>query len=410
MLTLLSICFRFRHGFFDNTVNWIEIVLAEGKTVKASRWEEPEIFWGAASSFGTLGVVTLLEVQLRDAASYVELTYFPFSNMDGALKTMQDEIANNQIDYLDGIVYSRDSIVVCAGTLCDRLPAGAEVQQFTRPQDPWFYIHVQRRSKAASPEPVTIYVPLVDYLFRYDRGGFWVGRYAFKYFITPFNRVTRYILDRFTRTRVMYHALHKSGHSRRYIIQDVAIPYERSTEFHHWLDSTFNIYPIWICPLRQRRDDSNSRYGLYSFFGDPSTPEYMLNFGVWGPVSKNRREWIRQNRLLEHKVDEFGGRKWLYAQTFYTESEFWSIYDRKSYDALRARYGAEYLPNVCDKVKVDVAAEEAAIQSSWLLWRLDLFWSLWPLSGLYGVWKAWRGGDYLLQKQSTASMQAMNRE
>lgn len=400
----------FRYGFFDNTVNWIEIVLAEGRTVKASRWEQPEIFWGAASSFGTLGVVTLLEVQLRRASPYVELTYFPFSDIDAALKTMRAEISNEKTDYLDGIVYSQDNMVVCSGTLCDKLPAGAEVQQFTRPRDPWFYIHAQRRTKAGSGEPVTVYVPLTDYLFRYDRGAFWTGRYAFKYFITPFNRITRYVLDRFMHTRVMYHALHKSGHSKKYIIQDVAIPYEGVTEFHDWLDSNFGIYPIWICPLRQRRDDATAKHGLYSVLADQSTPEYMLNFGVWGPGSNNRRKFIDQNRLLEHKVDELGGRKWLYAHTYYTESEFWSIYDRQSYDALRAKYSATYLPNVYDKVRVHAEAEEAAIQSSWILWLQFMLWSIWPLSGLYGVWKVIMGGDYLLQKRSPASAQATKQE
>ena len=136
----------------------------------------------------------------------------------------------------------------------------------------------------------------------------------------------------------------------------------------------------------------------------------MLNFGVWGPGSNNRRKFIDQNRLLEHKVDELGGRKWLYAHTYYTESEFWSIYDRRSYDALRAKHGATHLPSVYDKVRVHAEAEVAAIQSSWILWLQYVFWSIWPLSGLYGVWKVIIGGDYLLQKQSTAPVQAKKQE
>lgn len=396
----------FRHGFFDTTVNWIEIVLATGETVKASRDELPELFWGAAAAFGTLGVVTLLEVQLKDATEYVELTYSPFTTMGDAMKMMQMQAADSQVDFLDGIVFSRDEIVVCSGSLRNQLPPGAEVQQFTRRHDPWFYIHVQRRTRGAS-NSVTIFVPLVDYLFRYDRGGFWVGRYAYKYFVTPFNRITRYVLDRFMHTRVMYHALHASGQSKMYIIQDVAVPYEATTEFHHWLDDTFNLYPIWLCPLRQRRDAPNSQHGLYSSLAKPSTPEMIMNFGVWGPGSTDRREFVRQNRMLEHKVGELGGRKWLYAHAYYTEEEFWEIFNREDYDALRVKYGADYLASVYDKVKVDTKAEEDAINSSWLVWLLYMFWSIWPLSGLYGVYKAWRGGDYLLRQKSMAPNQAI---
>jgi FAD/FMN-containing dehydrogenase len=405
----------FRYGFFDGTVNWVEMVLANGTTTRASRTENPDVFWGAASSFGTLGVVTLLEVRLREATKYVELSYYAASNMPDAMKIFEAQTANPTVDYLDGIVFARDSIVICSGRLTSSLPAEAHVQQFTRRSDPWFYIHVQRRVATNTPQekPVTEYVPLVDYLFRYDRGGFWVGRYAFRYFITPFNRITRSILDRFMHTRVMYHALHASGQSRMYIIQDVALPYDAASKFHEWLHDAFGLYPLWLCPLRQRRDGGRpeARHGLYASLADPeASPEFMMNFGVWGPGSKNRSEFVRQNRLLEHKVDELGGRKWLYAHAYYTKEEFWSIYERTAYDKLRAKYGASYLPSVYDKVKVDVEAEERAIHTSWMAWLLWLFWSIWPLSGLYGVYKAWRGGEYLLQKESSSSFPALKED
>jgi len=57
----------FRYGFFDRTVNWIEMVLADGEVVRASGTEREDLFLGAASSFGTLGVATLLEIQLIEA-------------------------------------------------------------------------------------------------------------------------------------------------------------------------------------------------------------------------------------------------------------------------------------------------------------------------------------------------------
>ena len=40
----------FRYGFFDNTVNWCEIVLANGEIVQASAENEPDLFFGAAST------------------------------------------------------------------------------------------------------------------------------------------------------------------------------------------------------------------------------------------------------------------------------------------------------------------------------------------------------------------------
>ena len=398
----------FRHGFFDNTVQWIEIVVPSGEVQRISREDNPELFWGAAGSFGTLGVVTLLKIQLRDAADWVELTYYPFSEINDAMEQVKQEVAKPQVDYLDGIVFSRDNIVICSGKLTNALPqSGAEVHHFLRPRDRWFYQHVSRRTAKSSGRPVTIYTPLADYLFRYDRGAFWVGKYAFSYFLTPFNRITRYILDRFMHTRVMYHALHESGQAKIYIIQDVAIPYENVRTFHEWLDDTFSIYPIWLCPLRQRRDAANSEFGLYAELANKEkTPEFMMNFGVWGPGSSNRKDFLKQNRDLEKKVGDLGGRKWLYAHAYYTEEEFWGIYNKKEYDTLREKYGAQYLPSVYDKVKV----KEEETDGSLLAWLVVLFWSIWPLSGLYGVYKAFMGGEYLMQKKSNAKMKSIKGE
>jgi FAD/FMN-containing dehydrogenase len=373
----------FRYGAFENTVNWIEIVLPNGDVARASKTEKPDLFWGAASSFGTLGVVTLLEVQLRDAKRYVELTYRHVKAFDDVVSVLQAESTHDTTnDYVDAITFSLDSTVICTGRLVDTLPQGVFPRQFLRARDPWFYLHAQdiekrlQRHGTPSTAVEVDYIPLVDYLFRYDRGGFWGARYAFRYFITPFNRITRFLLNPFMHTRVMYRALHQSGLSDFQVVQDVGIPYPNATEFAHWLDQHLSIYPLWLCPLLVRREFPDSRHGLHAEFGDPSAPN-MLNFGVWGPVSFNRRECVAANRALEQTVHRLGGKKWLYAHAYYTEDEFWAHYDRKSYDALRAKYGADYLPSVYDKAKVDVDAEEAAANASWLAWMLAAFWMIW---------------------------------
>ena len=394
----------FRYGAFDSSINSIEIVLGSGEVATASKTEMPDLFWGAASAFGTLGVVTLLGVELIPAKTYVEMTYHLSPNIADATAKIVQETRKSEVDYVDGIMYSADATLICSGRLVDELPQGRDSRQFMRSRDPWFYVHAERVVKKLRQKPgtVTDYIPLVDYLFRYDRGGFWGGRYAFKYFLTPFNRITRRILDPFLHTRVMYRAMHKSGLSDFYLLQDVGIPYDKVSEFQQWLDQTFRIYPVWLCPLKLSRDSPDSSHGLHSEFGDPNMPG-MLNFGIWGPLSFNRREVVQANRALEQKVHELGGKKWLYAHTYYTEDEFWANYDRKSYDALRSKYSATYLPSVYDKVKVDVEAEEAKLRASSKARLLYRVWNIWPLRGLYGVYEAVVGGDYLLQKRQFSS-------
>jgi Delta24-sterol reductase len=89
----------FRYGAFDATINWIEMVLPNGQVATASRTrdDKTDLFWGAASAFGTLGVVTLLEVQLREAKPYVALTYSLHRDMAGANAKIQEEIGMKSV-------------------------------------------------------------------------------------------------------------------------------------------------------------------------------------------------------------------------------------------------------------------------------------------------------------------------
>jgi len=44
------------------------------------------------------------------------------------------------------------------------------------------------------------------------------------------------------------------------------------------------------------------------------------------------------NRLIERKVRELGGIKSLYSDSYFAEDEFWQIYNRPAYAALKERY------------------------------------------------------------------------
>lgn len=392
----------FRYGFFDRTVSWIEMVLANGTVVAASQDENSDLFYGAASSFGTLGVTTLLRIDLIPAKKFVELTYNPVSGIEDAVSMIQRAATDPRNDFIDGIMFSKTSGVICIGSLTDG-DSRAPVQRFTKSTDPWFYLHAEdmlRRGQRG--QKTTECVPLRDYLFRYDRGAFWMGRYAYKYFLTPFNRVTRWALDYFMHTRVMYHALHKSGQMKHYIIQDVAVPYPAATDFSEYIHDSFGCYPIWLCPLDNSRQESAAQRDNLLREEIKALPKLLINFGVWCSGPSNRHEFVRINRDLEQKVHSLKGRKWLYALTYNTEEEFWSLYDRTEYDALRKKYHASYLPTVFDKVKVDVDAEESVLRESYTARLLSLFWSIWPLSGFYGIYKAALGGDYLVSSESTS--------
>lgn len=119
----------------------------------------------------------------------------------------------------------------------------------------------------------------------------------------------------------------------------------------------------------------------------------LLNIGVWGLGPKDPDAFIEQNRSLESHLSKIGGCKWLYAQTFYSEEEFWSVYDRSAYEALRKKYGATYLPDVYGKVKKGEdwrgrRGKDGKTKKGFLDW--------WVFPGLHGLVTSKMGKEYIL--------------
>ena len=384
----------FKHGFFNRTINNVEMVLADGEVVRCSENEKPDLFHGAAGAVGSLGVTTLVELQLREAKNHVETVYHPVSSVAEAIEKIEQVILDPELDYVDGILYSKSQGAIITGRMTDAPKQYAPVQRFSDAKDPWFYLHVQdaitkRRS------PTTEMIPMAEYLFRYDRGSFWVGALAFDYFKMPFNDYTRWWLDDFVHTRMMYTALHASRQSQKCIIQDLALPFSTAERFIDYTDKVFGIYPLWLCPLRQSQLPTMHPQAK-EVESDGHAPKPMLNIGLWGLGPPQPDDFVQANRDLERKLRELGGMKWLYAQTYYTENEFWQIYDRDWYDALREKYNATSLPSIYEKVKVDIGTGKRAVDAPFGSFLVDT----WPFSGLYGIRKAIDSGTYLQARTS----------
>lgn len=403
----------FKYGFFDRTADFIEIVLADGQVrVAALKQQNGELFEAAAGSFGTMGVITAVGVRLRKAQTHVEVTYHSLYTVSDALDRITQLTQANRataVDFVDGIVYARDKIVVIAGRLENR-PTGVKtrvkVQTFTRPTDPWFYLHAEKQFRTAGrqySDPRPEYVPLMDYLFRYDRGSFWMAKYGFRYFCMPLNRVTRFLLDQNVRTRCMYRGLHASGMASQYVIQDVAVPMNSLALLLDFVHEQYGFFPLWLCPLRFKDKQAFMPRALLKSAEptgsiDTDNGIMMMNVGIWGPGPKDWPAFVASNRALEQKVQALGGSKWLYANTYYTEDEFWEVYDKERYDAVRAKYNVNGLPNVYEKVKNDLVGKHSGPRRPRICPQSRI-WGKRPFCGVYGAYRMLRGGDYLIKKQ-----------
>ncbi|KAJ4357403.1 uncharacterized protein N0V89_001978 [Didymosphaeria variabile] len=395
----------FRYGLFDRSVQGIEVVLGNGEVVWATGDRENphrDLFFACAGSCGSLGVVTLLKMKLIDAKPYVELEYRAIGSVNEAVDVLQEVEHDPSVDYIDGILYSMDSGVIMVGRL-QAAPIPGRIQCFDKASDPWFYLHAEQILKHTKDgeKPYKESIPVKSYFFRYDRGVFWGGAIAFNYFVTPFNDFTRRLLDPYMYSRTMIHALHRSGISSQAIIQDLGVPYESAEAFIKWTDEKTGFWPLWLCPVKPPPRDECS----FST-ANVDSEKMLLDIGIWGMGPKDSRKFIALNREFEAKVAELGGIKCLYAHAYYTEDEFWRIYNEKEYTGLRRKYHADSLPSIFDKVKVDLQGvagpKSLQRQETWGQWTSRNFWGTWPLGGLYGVASATKGllveSDFLLRK------------
>ena len=156
--------------------------------------------------------------------------------------------------------------------------------------------------------------------------------------------------------------LHQIGDellARSYVVQDFVMPdAPAACALAAYATRETGIYPLWVCPVRTVADSarapSNAGFGFPVQRGAAGARdgELMFNVGVYGaPYGGRSFEPVELNRALESRVSALGGRKMLYAQSFYTRDEFWALFDRAAYDAARRAARAEGLfADIADKL------------------------------------------------------------
>lgn len=329
----------FKWGAFNQTFNWYEVITPKGEIIKVSSTQHQDLYHAIPGSAGTLAVLTAAEIQLLPAKKYVQLNYIPVHSFVEAKNTLA-ALSTQDGDFLDGIMFSKKSGVIIAGSFSEQ---SRNLQRFSRAHDQWYYLHVEQ-TLTNNREGWSESVPITDYLFRYDRGAFWVGRFAFKMFKVPYTRFMRWLLDPLLHTRKLYQALQESGASQQHVVQDLVLPAEKFVAFVDYIDSELNTYPLWLCPMLP---DNTSPFQLNNL-----DTKSIINVGVWGASISEYDEFIKANRKIESKVLALGGKKWSYAHSYFSEQEFWSMYDKKHYEAVRKKYDATTLPTIYDKITV----------------------------------------------------------
>ncbi len=351
------------HGQFNDGCLWCEVILADGERLKIGPDSHPELFYALAGSYGTLCWITLVAIRLIPAAPYVHLRYQRHTDRKAAisgLSTPTDSL------FLDGISFAPDSHLVIHATPTDH--ADVPLISLSDKKAPWYVQHLHNRSENEA------FLPMRDYLFRYDRAAFWMGQYllspgAMLAYLTRSKRgwkrpksgpprypgpLFRALFGNLFSSKRLYDALHRiPSHlfEETFLVQDCVVPASAAENFLASAEAAYGIYPIWLCPLK-----AAEQLQLLSPHSLPDANDPLLiDVGIYG-VPNFQGGAREATRDLEKRTREHRGRKGLYSQSYYTPAAFWDIYDREAYETLRKTYRAERLNHLEEKILGPVIA------------------------------------------------------
>jgi FAD/FMN-containing dehydrogenase len=326
----------FRNGMPHESVLELEVLTGDGGIVVATPDNEHrDLFHGFPNSYGTLGYALRLRIRLEPVKPFVKVRHVRYHDRETYFAALGEVCTNRTyggeaVDFVDGTVFGPDELYVTLGTFTDSAP---EVSDYT-----WlgiYYRSIQRRE--------TDHLTVRDYLWRWDTDWFWCSR-AFGIQ----SRLPRLLLGRrFLRSSVYWKLVALDRRFRvaerllklrrmppeETIVQDIEVPLTRAADFLEFFEREIPISPVWICPLRQR--PGGVRWPLYEL--DPD--ELYVNFGFWSavPLDPGERDGVH-NRMIEAEVTRLGGHKSLYSDSFYSEEEFWRLYNGDAYGELKRAY------------------------------------------------------------------------
>ncbi len=302
----------FVHGGFHDTCLEYEVIAATGEVLIATPDNEHKlVFQMVHGAFGTLGILAKLVFRLVPAKRYVHLVHEKYATVDAYVDAIQRHAAARDVDFLDGIIHSPTQYVLCTGRFVDSAP-------YTSRYD-WLAVYYQSTAKRAED-----YLKTADYFFRYDRG---VTN------VRPKSFIGRLLLGKvLTSTQWLWlgNKLHWLLRTEKPTVTlDVFVPVSKVPEFLAWHERELGHYPLWCVPYRRVHD---YEWLADSFWGNLRDGMF-LDLAIYGMRQKGPRN---VHRMVEEKLRELGGIKTLIAHNYYGKDEFWSIWNKRNYDAVKA--------------------------------------------------------------------------
>jgi FAD/FMN-containing dehydrogenase len=315
----------FRYGLVHETILEVEVLTSEGKVLTCTPSNEhSDLCYALPNSYGTLGIVLKIKLQLIPAKKFVRLTHLHFNHAKPFFDKLKEPCPT---DYIDAVIFNKNEMAIVLATFVDEAPYASDYTYMKK-----YYTSIQARDED--------YLTTHDYIWRWDPDWFWCSKHfgmnhpilRFVFGKLMLHSKSYWAINRFVSSHPRLKALlNKFSKPSETVIQDILVPIEKAEEFYTFFEKSIGITPIWICPFRPLPSEKS-----YSLFQIGPNALY-LDFGFWDIVpSKQPAGYL--NRLIEKKTEEVGGFKSLYSDSFYTKEQFWKIYSQDAFNSLKEKY------------------------------------------------------------------------
>ena len=325
----------FRYGLVHDTISEFDVLLASGDIVTCRADNEyRDLFYAFPNSYGTLGYALRIVLKLIQAKPFVELKHQHFNQPQAYFEKLQKLCLENHsvgnIDYIEGVAFNRRDLVISTGRFIDSAPYTHNYKG-----NHIYYHSIKNRQQD--------FLTAADYIWRWDTDWFWCSEVfgvqnPLLRLLMPKrylnSKTYRRIMHQANHNRVLKWLAHRLSKSSESVIQDVAIPVENAYAFFKFFIDHITLRPFWMCPTMAY---ANERYNLFDL--DPE--KLYINFGFWGTVMSEHEPGYF-NRMVEDKVVELGGLKSLYSSAYYSEADFWQIFDKDTYTRLKHKYDPQH--------------------------------------------------------------------
>ena len=300
-----------RGGFHDSCLAY-EVITAAGEVLTCTPDNAHKlVFQMMHGAFGTLGILAKLTFQLVPAKPYVHVVYERYATLAAYRAAIRRRFETRDVDFMDGIIHSPTCYALCLGWFVDEAP-------YTNRYD-WMKVYYQTTRTRDED-----YLATPQYLFRYDRGvtnvrpKSWPARLVFGKLLSS------------TQWLWLGDKLHfLLPRKRPTITLDVFVPESRVEEFLSWYERELGHFPLWCVPYRRVHDYPWLHDQYWRELGD----DMFYDLAIYG---MRQRGETNHHRVLEQKLRALGGIKTLISHNYYPEDEFWQIWNKPNYDAVKA--------------------------------------------------------------------------